>query len=90
MAKIVNNKYSRELAFNGHYGERRLQGTDTSPANEYYIGFYVVADSVLTWKNDTPYGDSTQTSITLKAGSTMVGYMYDIEMTSGDILAKIG
>ena len=88
MAKLIETYNDRLLALAGHFGERLLTGS--SVADEYFVGFYVITDATISWTNDTPYGDASQSSVAMLAGMVIVGDMTDIVVASGSILAKIG
>ena len=88
MAKLIQNENDRVRALSGYYGERLLTGS--SAVGDYFVGFYVITDATISWTNDTPYGDASQSSVAMLAGMVIVGDMTDIVVASGSILAKIG
>ena len=88
MAKLIQNENDRVRALSGYYGERLLTGS--SAVGDYFVGFYVITDATISWVNDTPYGDASQTSLAIPAGMSIVGDMTTVVVASGSILAKLG
>ncbi len=77
----------------GLYGQRLLTGT--SVVGEHFIAFTVLTDCVISYTNVAPWnevlgGDTSQTSLSITAGTTIYGMMTTLSLASGSVMAYIG
>ena len=72
----------------GGYGQRYLSA-ETAVATEHFCAITVLTDASLTYTNDSPGGDASQTTLALTAGITIYGDMTALDVVSGSVMAYL-
>ena len=84
---ITNNDYQRATL--GLFGQRLLTGSSVSGEN--FVAFSVLTDCSISYTNVDPLGgDLSQSALSLTAGTTIYGYMTDLVIASGSVMAYLG